>query len=83
MAEREDITEKATKGTRPKLIPLSVWAEETFGEYAPHRHTLRNWVNNGKIRPVPIKIGRSYFVSPNARYIDPVAEELQRMIDGC
>ncbi|WP_196798358.1 excisionase [Burkholderia territorii] len=81
MPTREDIEERSTS-TRPKLIPLSVWAEEMFGEHMPHRHTLRNWVNNGKNRPVPIKVGRSYFVSPDARYVDPVAEEIQRMIDG-
>lgn len=67
---------------QPRLIPLQVWAIETFGAHAPHRHTLRNWVTNGKIRPVPVKVGRSYFVSPDARYVDPVAEEIQRMIDG-
>lgn len=67
---------------RPRLIPLQEWAIETFGKHAPHRHTLRNWVNSGKIRPMPIKVGRSYFVSPDARYVDPAAEEIQRMIDG-
>ncbi|MBR8142096.1 hypothetical protein KDW55_29050 [Burkholderia sp. AU19243] len=67
---------------QPKLIPLQVWAMETFGAHAPHRHTLRNWVTNGKIRPVPVKVGRSYFIRPDARYVDPVAEEIQRMIDG-
>ncbi|EMN5130202.1 hypothetical protein RVV79_003318 [Burkholderia contaminans] len=82
MPKRNDVAEKSTKITRPKLIPLSEWADEMFGEHAPHRHTLRNWVNNGKIRPVPIKVGRSYFVTPDARYVDPVAEEIQRLIDG-
>ncbi|WP_088505081.1 excisionase [Burkholderia ubonensis] len=67
---------------QPKLIPLNVWADQTFGEYAPHRHTLRNWVQAGKIHPVPIKVGRSYFVSPDAEYIDPVAQKIQRMIGG-
>jgi hypothetical protein len=69
-----------------QLIPISIWAEQVFGEHMPHRHTLRNWVNNGKIRPMPVKIGRSYFCRPDARYVDPVAEaanrELERMIDG-
>ncbi|MDN7592369.1 excisionase [Burkholderia seminalis] len=72
---------QAMKG-QPKLIPISVWAEQTFGEYAPHRNTLRSWVRNGKIRPVPVKVGRSYFVKPDAEYIDPVADKIQRMIGG-
>ncbi|RQS63860.1 excisionase [Burkholderia sp. Bp8984] len=67
---------------KPKLIPLSVWAEQTFGEYAPHRNTLLSWVKNGKIRPFPKKVGRRYFVTPEAEYIDPVAQKIQRMIDG-
>ncbi|WP_433693262.1 excisionase [Paraburkholderia phenoliruptrix] len=65
---------------RPKLVPLSVWAEETFGEHAPHRHTLRNWVIAGKISPIPVKVGRTYFCSPDAQYVDPVAAQIKRMI---
>ncbi|WP_244120589.1 excisionase [Burkholderia gladioli] len=67
---------------KPKLIPLQVWAEQTFGEHAPHANTLRRWVRNGKILPVPIKVGRSYFVRPEAEYFDPVAQKIQRMING-
>lgn len=53
----------------PKLVPLRDWAISMFGEdNLPHVHTLRNWVNNGKISPRPQKIGRGYFVSPNAVY---------------
>ncbi|RQR94542.1 hypothetical protein DIE04_18990 [Burkholderia sp. Bp8994] len=74
-------TSAATKH-KPKLIPLQVWAEQTFGEYAPHRNTLLSWVKNGKICPFPKKVGRRYFVTPEAEYIDPVAQKIQRMIDG-
>lgn len=49
----------------PKLIPVTVWAEMMFGEYAPHRNTLANWVRNGKIAPLPVKVGRQYFCSPD------------------
>jgi len=55
---------------RPKLIPLSAWAEEMFGEHAPHRNTLYNWRRGGWIVPAPIKIGRRYFVEPTAVYAD-------------
>lgn len=65
-----------------QLIPLSAWAEVVFGDRMPHRHTLRNWVNNGKIRPMPIKVGRTYFCRPDAEYVDPVADEINRMTNG-
>ncbi|KAJ3472841.1 hypothetical protein NLI96_g13229 [Meripilus lineatus] len=74
-------TTPATKH-QPKLIPLHAWAEQTFGEYAPHRNTLLNWVKNGKIRPFPKRVGRRYFVTPEAEYVDPVADKIQKMIDG-
>jgi hypothetical protein len=67
---------------RPKLIPLSVWAQEMFGEHAPHRHTLRNWVVAGKIHPHPVKVGRTYFCSPDAEYVDPVAIAIRRLTSG-
>ena len=66
----------------PKLIPVTVWAEIVFGEYAPHPNTLRSWVRNGKVLPVPVKVGHRYFCSPNARYIDPRAERISKMIKG-
>ena len=58
---------------RPKLIPVQVWADEMFGEYRPGRNTVLSWVKYGKIVPLPIKIGRTYFCSPEARYYDPVS----------
>jgi hypothetical protein len=66
----------------PKLIPVHVWAKQMFGEYAPHRHTLRNWVNAGKIYPMPVKVGRSYFCCPDAEYFDPAVQEVKRMAGG-
>jgi predicted site-specific integrase-resolvase len=65
-----------------QLIPLSVWAEAIFGEHKPHRNTLMNWIRNGRIRPVPRKVGREYFCKPNAEYVDPVAERIERMTNG-
>ncbi|WOD18654.1 excisionase [Paraburkholderia kirstenboschensis] len=65
-----------------QLIPLSVWAESIFGEHKPHRNTLMNWIRNGRIRPVPRKVGREYFCKPNAEYVDPVAERIERMTNG-
>lgn len=51
-----------------------------FGEYAPHRNTLHNWRRSARIYPLPIKVGRTYFVSPDAEYIDPNTEKIGRML---
>lgn len=67
---------------RPKLIPVSVWAEETFGEYGPSRNTLYNWIKMGLIHPMPTRVGRRYFCSPDAEYWDPVAQKIRRMVNG-
>lgn len=52
----------------PRLVPLDVWAKLLLGEHSPHKNTLRNWVNNGRIYPAPRKIGRRWFVEPTAEY---------------
>jgi hypothetical protein len=65
-----------------QLISLRNWAQALFGEQMPHRHTLRNWVNGGKIRPMPIKMGRSYFCRPDAQYVGPNADEINGMANG-
>lgn len=67
----------------PKLVPLEVWAEQLFGEYAPHRNTLLNWRRNGRILPVPIKCGSRYFVEPTAVYADNDGEMARRLGNGC
>lgn len=56
--------------TAPQQVPLDVWGRRIYGDHAPSIKTLRRWVREAKIFPIPKKHGRSYFVSPNARYID-------------
>lgn len=65
-----------------QLIPVRSWASRVFGDHQPHRNTLLNWIKNGRIRPLPRKIGREYFCRPDAEYIDPVAERIERMVNG-
>ncbi|WP_367620791.1 excisionase [Burkholderia sp. AU45274] len=65
-----------------RLIPLSVWADAEFGEHRPHQNTLLNWIKMGRIRPVPRKVGREYFCRPDAEYVDPEAEKIERLIHG-
>ncbi|CAB3782179.1 excisionase [Paraburkholderia fynbosensis] len=71
---------EASERRGPKLIPLNVWAEEMFGGYAPPVRTLRSWIRAGKIYPMPVKIGRSYFVKPDAEYVDPLVQKFRRSI---
>lgn len=53
-----------------KPIPLTEWADN-LSTRPPSPRTLRRWVSEGRIFPRPRKQGRSYFVAPGARYIDP------------
>lgn len=55
----------------PKKISLETWAAQVYGDDAPHRNTLRRWAREGHLYPKPEKHGRSYYVAPHARYIDP------------
>uniref|UniRef100_UPI003F4FDC50 excisionase n=1 Tax=Caballeronia sp. LjRoot34 TaxID=3342325 RepID=UPI003F4FDC50 len=64
-----------------RLIPVSEWAVEMFGEkHRPHANTLLRWIHGGRIRPHPKKVGRTYFVEPSAEYFDATADLLERML---
>lgn len=52
----------------PKRITLSQWLADTF-EQPPTMDTARKWCRDGRIRPRPVKIGRSYFLQPDAEYV--------------
>jgi len=53
-----------------KKIPLTEWAEARY-EPPPSIHTLRKWARDCRIFPIPEKVGRTYYVDAEARYIDP------------
>jgi hypothetical protein len=53
-----------------KPIPLKLWGNRVRGDYPPSLKTLYRWANAGKIYPRPTKIGRDWFVSEKAIYID-------------
>jgi len=50
------------------LIRLTEWVARTISP-VPHKNTLVNWVKEGRIYPVPVFIGRSYYVEENARIL--------------
>jgi len=64
------------------MITLYKWAEAVFGEKQPHRQTLWKWIADGRIRPIPKKVGRAYYCTPDAEYIDPVAKKLEEIYSG-
>ncbi|MDF3837092.1 excisionase [Cupriavidus basilensis] len=66
----------------PQLISLEAWAERVFGSAKPHRNTLRNWRKNGRISPMPVKCGKTYFVEPTAIYCDDAGELARRISSG-
>lgn len=66
----------------PKLITLDDWADRMFGDAKPHRNTLRNWRKMGLISPLPVKCGKTYFVEPNAVYMDEAGELARRIGHG-
>lgn len=51
------------------LTTLEAWAAKRYGEHAPSIHTLRRWVREAKIYPIPKKHGRTYYVEDSAQYI--------------
>jgi predicted site-specific integrase-resolvase len=52
-----------------KRITLPAWAERNF-EKVPHRITLERWARLGNIQPPPVKVGRAWMVSSDAKYVD-------------
>ena len=55
----------------PTFVSLERWAKIHYGDQAPRPDTLRAWARQRKIRPAPVKHGRTYMVSPDAQYVDP------------
>lgn len=53
----------------PRLVPIAVWASMVFGDHAPHANTLRRWIHDGRIHPRAKKIGRIWWVVPDAEYV--------------
>lgn len=53
-----------------KLVSIETWLAQTYGDDAPAIDTARRWCREGKIYPKPEKHGRSYFLTPSARYTE-------------
>lgn len=53
----------------PPKITLRTWAKRKW-DPPPSARTLQRWVHNANIDPPPEKVGREYYVEPDAKYID-------------
>lgn len=53
---------------KPK-VTLEEWASTRFNP-PPNLDTLRRWARDLKIYPFPQKVGRTYYVEPDAEYRD-------------
>ncbi|WP_208450186.1 excisionase [Burkholderia cepacia] len=80
IAKKSSPPSSPTSKSKPKLIPLSVWVDQTFGEYPPAKNTVLRWVKNGLIHPAPKKLGRGYYVSPDAEYMTASDLQVRRMV---
>jgi hypothetical protein len=54
----------------PRYLTLRDWAASLFGENTPHANTLLRWVHEGRIQPQPKKMGRRWWVTPTAEYVE-------------
>lgn len=53
-----------------KRVTIESWiALHYSGECAPSILTVRRWIREGRIYPLPEKHGRTYYLSPTARYL--------------
>ncbi|WP_134706256.1 excisionase [Rahnella sp. CJA17(1/100)] len=52
-----------------RLIPLYEWAIEEFGDFAPSKVTLSRYAKFGMIYPPAVKMGRSWMVEKDARFV--------------
>lgn len=63
-------------------ILMRDWAAKNFSP-APCRNTLSNWIKAGRISPMPVFIGRAYYVEETAKYVSdgklaPARPDLKR-----
>ena len=52
-----------------RMIPLPEWAEQEFGDFAPHERILCKYAKANMIMPPAIKVGRRWMVDKEARYV--------------
>ena len=59
-----------------KRITIESWIALNYSD-PPSVLTVRRWIREGRIYPLPEKHGRTYYLTPTARY---VVDEQSRMV---
>lgn len=62
-------------------ITLLEWADRNFGETKPSLRTMRRWAAEGKLKPSPVKIGRTLYIQPNAEFHGMTRAELSKSLE--
>lgn len=65
-----------------RRILLSEWAKNEFGEPVPGITTLTKYAKNGMIFPPPVKVGRSWRVDKDARFVGMTAKAAIKKADS-
>lgn len=63
-----------------KKILLAAWAEARY-DPPPSPRVLQRWAREGEIVPKPVKVGRSYYVAPDARRLAEGAAGRPSVVD--
>lgn len=66
--------------TKPPKLSLEKWLIANF-DPPPSMDTARRWVREGKIYPLPMKVGRAYYVEQDAEYVDEAYTRRRRLVD--
>jgi hypothetical protein len=64
------MSSSAEAPTLLKAVLLTEWGAAKF-DPPPSLWTLRQMARTGKIRPKPVKVGKAYYVQPDAEVVDP------------
>ena len=59
-----------------KRVTIESWIALNYAD-PPSVLTVRRWIREGRIHPLPEKHGRTYYLSPTARY---VVDDQSRMV---
>lgn len=68
-------------------LTLKEWAARQY-HTPPCGKTLRHWIKRGWIQPVPVRVGRPYWVDAKARFVgacravsDAIGRDIERKRD--
>lgn len=54
-----------------KKVTLEVWAKARYNP-PPVARTLQRWARENQLCPPPVKLGRTYYIRPDAQHISEV-----------